>query len=437
MNRSDFPRLVFADAKGEVFEHPALEAAGMKAGRLERLDPAHLFPLPEASELFLLPGRLAAGFDAEGRQTVLEFDPYSEKGAPCFAVAAFIPPGWTLTHSAAFRETEGAPMLPLFAYGACAWYKGKLHASAVRVDRGFRHDERFLDPSEIARGIKRFHGLFPKNRLVGHLEGCATVNGCANAKNFFLGRFEAPVPTSPVCNAQCQGCISFQPAGRMPPTQKRITFTPSPEEIAELALFHVERVPDPIVSFGQGCEGEPLLSAAVIEKSIRLIRAKTSHGTINLNSNASRPEALERLFEAGLDQIRVSANSVREPYYSRYYQPKGYSFREVDESVRTAKKHGRFVSINYLSMPGFTDSRAEFEAFREFVGSRGVDMVQWRNLNYDPLLYFRDLGLQGADPEALGMDRVIARLEREFPRLAMGYFNPSKRHPKRAPRAVR
>ena len=395
----------------------------MKAGRFLRLDPSQFVPLPDASELFLLPARQPVGWQ-ENRPVVLERDPYSKKGEECFAVGAFIPPGYTLTHNTAYREKSSAKMLPLFAYAACVFYKGKFYAAATRVDRSLRHDEQFLDMDKVTQNVVRFHKLFPKNRLIGHLENCATVNGCANAKNFFLERFESPVPTSPVCNAQCQGCISFQPQDRIPSTQTRIQFTPTPEEIAEIALFHIENVPDPIVSFGQGCEGEPLLAAQTIEKAIRLIRAKTSKGSINLNTNASRPDAVARLFDAGLNTLRASTNSVREPYYSRYYQPRGYSLKEWLESVQTAKKAGGIVSVNYLSMPGFTDSEGETRALEDFIGHYKVDMIQWRNLNYDPLHYFRDLqipldGLPGA-----GMKETIENIRKKFPRLLSGYFNP-------------
>lgn len=422
-NKKDTPRLLFTDARGKVFDYPGLEAAGMAGGRFSRLEPELLLPLPESSELFMLPDRHPVGY--QGAETVvLKSDPYSRKSEPCFAVAAFIPPGYTLTHNTAYAETGGASMLPLFAYAACVLYKGKFHVAAVRVDRSIRHDNRFMDMDAIRLNIGRFQKLFPKNRLIGHLGGCATVNGCANAKNFFLERFEAPIPTSPVCNAQCQGCISFQPADRIPSTQKRIQFTPTPEEIAEIALFHIEAVTDPIVSFGQGCEGEPSLAADAIEKAIRLIRARTSKGVLNMNTNASRPQALARLFDAGLNTVRVSTNSVREPYYSRYYQPKGYSFKELCESVETAKKAGAFVSINYLSMPGFTDSEDEVHALEEFIARHDIHMVQWRNLNYDPLHYFRDLKLAGTELRPIGMKQAIERIRRKFPRLLNGYFNP-------------
>jgi len=428
LKKHDYPQLLFADEKGKVYPFEGLEAAGMKAGRFFRPDPAEFLKLPDFSELFMLPGRVPVGLDpATGLPQALPHDPYSKEGKKCFAVAAFIPPGHTITYNSAYEEEAGTPMLPLFSYAACVFYKDAFYATAVRVDRDFRHDERFMDRGLIEKNIGDFTKLFPKNRLVPHLANCATVNACANAKNFFLGRFEAPIPSSPVCNAQCQGCISLQPESReFPSNQQRIKFVPTPEEIAELALYHMSKVEDPIVSFGQGCEGEPSLSGDVIEKAIRLIRRQTSKGSINMNSNASRPAVMGKLFDAGLNSVRVSLNSVREPYYSRYYQPRGYSLETVIESIAAAKSRGGFVSLNYMSMPGFTDSRAEYEALEEFIPRHRVDMIQWRNLNYDPLHYFRDLKILGENQELLGMSVVMRSLREKFPKLMMGYFNPLK-----------
>lgn len=412
-----------------MFNFPGLRAAGMKAGGFFSLEDAPLVRLPDSSELFMLPERAPVGFDPEtGKTVILTTDPYAKTPKDCFAVAAFTPPGYTLTHNAAYvQSSPDAKALPLFSYGACLWSEGHFYVAAVKVDQDVRHDEKHLPIDKVFAGVDRVKKLFPKNRLAEHLTTCATVNGCANAKNFFLGRIEAPVPTSPVCNAQCQGCISLQPDGRdFPSTQKRIAFKPDPEEIAELAIYHFGNEADPVVSFGQGCEGEPTLAVDVIEKAIRLIRKQSPKGFINVNTNASRPQSLERLFDAGLTHVRVSLNSVRDPYYSRYYQPKGYAFADVAESVSTAKRHGGFVSLNYLSMPGFTDSREESDALVRFIGERGVDMIQWRNLNYDPIRYFRELGLEGVSPELdlLGMEKAIDRVRQAFPKLRCGYFNP-------------
>ncbi len=420
--------LVFADENGRIFNFPGLKACGMKAGNYFEPKAEEWIKLPPSSEFFRLPDHFAVGLDPDtGKPQTLVTDPYSSKDEPIFAVAAFTSPGHTLLYNAAYEESTTSKLLPLFAYGAVGFHNDQFYISAVQVDAGTRHDERQFHPDKIAKGIEDYKKLFPVNRLVPHLAGCATTNACANAKNFFLGRMEAPIPTSPVCNAQCQGCISFQPREHhIPPTQNRIEFIPTPEEIAEVALYQMDREADPIVSFGQGCEGEPTLSGEVIEKAIRLIRKKSSKGAININTNASRPKTLEKLFDAGLNHIRVSTNSVREPYYSRYYQPKGYSFEDVTASVDVAKKYKGFVSLNYLSMPGFTDSREENDALIKFVGEHGVDMIQWRNLNYDPRQYFRDLKCQVPAEEMLGMKEAMERVKKEHAKIKMGYFNPSR-----------
>jgi hypothetical protein len=99
--------------------------------------------------------------------------------------------------------------------------------------------------------------------------------------NFFLGRWEPPLPTLPICNAACLGCISMQSEVVPPASQDRITFVPTAEEVTGVAVPHLNRAQRPAVSFGQGCEGEPLLQAKLLEQSVTKIRGKTDRGTIN------------------------------------------------------------------------------------------------------------------------------------------------------------
>jgi MoaA/NifB/PqqE/SkfB family radical SAM enzyme len=210
-------------------------------------------------------------------------------------------------------------------------------------------------------------------------------------------------------------------------TQPRITFVPTAEEIAEVALWHMKNVSDPVVSFGQGCEGEPLLVGHRIKEAIQIIRTHTKKGIINLNTNASKPEMIRKLFEAGLDSIRVSLNSVQKDYYDRYYRPNRYTFFDVCESVQIAKKMGKWVSINYLCMPGFTERTDEIAALRKFIKKYKIDMIQWRNLNYDPNAYFKRLKVIGSAEKAYrSLTEHIKAIHKEFPLLMKGYFNPSK-----------
>jgi pyruvate-formate lyase-activating enzyme len=409
--------LLFSDKKGKIYTHPRFEALGMEAGTFFRLSKEDLVRLPFTGRLFMLPHRMPVAFDPENQKTLVLEDR--------FAVAAFLPPGYTVTHNSAYIEAPGAAPLPLFSYAAVIAYKNNMYAAAVKIDSDRRHDSALVDIEDVKKNIRKFKKVFAHNRLIAHLERCSLVYGCPNAQNFFLSRYEAPLPTSPSCNASCSGCISYQAQKDICETQPRIKFVPTPKEISEIAIFHIGRVKDAIVSFGQGCEGEGLLQAKIIEGSIRLIRKKTSKGTVNINTNGSRPDAIARLFDAGLDSVRISLNSARETYYTRYYKPRGYSFKDVLRSIKVSKEARGFVSLNYLTMPGFTDSSKEFSAVKKLIRKYKVDMIQWRNLNYDPVRYFEVLKVPVAGrTDLVGIRQVIDSIRKEFPHLKMGYFNP-------------
>ncbi|MFN5930520.1 MAG: radical SAM protein, partial [Sphingobacteriales bacterium] len=131
-------------------------------------------------------------------------------------------------------------------------------------------------------------------------------------------------------------------------TQDRLTFKPTAEEIIEFTVPHLETAPFPLISFGQGCEGEPLLMWETIRESILEIRKHTSKGSININTNGSKPDAVDALCLAGLDSIRVSTNSAQKHIYERYYRPNNYQFEDIIESLKVMRKHGGWSSINYF-----------------------------------------------------------------------------------------
>ncbi len=413
------PRLVFADAQGNIYDHPSLLMLCRRGHEYALPRPDELIPMPEESELFLLPGRHALGLDPESG----EVEALDE-----FAVAAFASPGHTLAGTAAYLRNDNAsqpaPVLPMFAYGAVGYAGGRFWVAAQRVDQDKRQVFSAIPRKQIEKGALRLQSLFPDNRLVKHLTHCALGNCCPAARNLCLGRFEAPLPTARSCNAACVGCISLQPDDSgFPATQKRIGFRPTPEEICEIMLHHGASEPRPVFSFGQGCEGEPLTEAETIAAAIRLFRAKGGRGVVNVNTNGSLHSVIPDLAAAGLSSMRVSLNSARAPLYQAYYRPKNYSFEDVRQTISAAKANGIFVSLNLLYFPGITDSEEEFTALAELVGACGVDFIQLRNLNLDPERYL-ELAAPFAHGPAMGLGHFRKRCNQEFPALSFGYFNP-------------
>jgi pyruvate-formate lyase-activating enzyme len=416
-------RLVFADESGQIFDHPSLEMAGASAGTWERVEGGALIPLPPGSELFVLPGRLPVGYDPEcGRFEVVGENPYGA-GGKIRAVAAFMAPAHTQILAAAYQSERDAPVLPLFSYTAVGWHERGFQVAGVRVDPLPRQDSDQFDLRAVKGRAKRALARNRENRLIQHLGICALTCGCPAAKNYFLGRWEAPLPTSPRCNAACLGCISLQRRSPICATQERIAFVPSPEEIAEVGAPHLEKAEGPVVSFGQGCEGEPLLQGRTLAKAIEIMRRHSSRGTINLNTNGSLPKVVARLRRSGLDSIRVSMNSARADFYHRYYRPRGYSFADVKASVSAMKADGGFASVNLLTLPGFTDEEEEVEALLRLIDETRLDFIQMRNLNIDPEWYLRGIDYRSGG-KRLGIPAMMERIRRSHPGVRFGYFNP-------------
>jgi len=412
------PALVVADSDGNIYDHPDLLMVCRHGNDFALPRPDELMPLPEESELFLLPGRQAVGLNPETGELELQEE---------LAVAAFAAPAHTLTAHPAYERAPDAPMLPLFAYGAIGFANDRFYICAKKIDADPRQVFKGIPPARIRQKAQALLKQYPDNRLIQHIAAkCALTYNCPAARNFCLGRYEAPLPVSRACNARCIGCISQQEKGsRICATpQNRMTFTPTAEEIVELMEHHARNETEsPIYSFGQGCEGEPLTESALIASAIRLFRSRGGKGTVNVNSNASLPAAVADLAQAGLTSLRVSLNSAREEPYNRYYRPHGYGFSDVRESIRRAKAAGVFVSLNLLYFPGFTDTELESAALIELITTFKIDFLQLRNLNIDPEFYLELM--QGIETgPGLGFANFRKRLKKECPWVRTGYFNP-------------
>lgn len=425
MNHS--PYILYSDGKGNIFEDTSLYATGRSGWNALPVQENEWIELPVGGQLYELPERRGIGIDAETGEMRL-----CEKG---WAVAAFIPPAHTGLYLAAYESLPGAETLPLFCYTAAGWYnarlndevgQGKFYVPAIRIEKDVRQESEGFINEKIKEGVSIYLSAYPHNRLVKHLaDNCCNTYHCPAARNYFMGRWECPVPTSPACNANCIGCISFQPQEEtIISTQDRLMFKPTAEEITEYTVPHLETAPYPIVSFGQGCEGEPLLMWQTIKEAIIEIRKHTDKGSININTNGSDPKAVKALCEAGLNSIRVSTNSVREEIYTPYYRPNNYRFNDIIESLKVVNSFGGWTSINYFVFPGMTDSVDEYEALRMVIKETGLKMIQWRNFNIDPDWYLEKIGVADTG-ECIGIKQMMELIREEFPDLKFGYFNPS------------
>jgi len=419
-------RLLFADEQGVVYDHPRLQAAARTGGDIVR--PAgRPVPVPPGGALCVLPGRRPVGIDPDtGEQVVLREVRVGRRTLAPVAVGATLPPGYTRTLlPAAARPplgTVGPPVLPQWAYTAAALGPDGPVAWALHTDRRRHWDPETHSTPELPGLVESRLGR-ADNPVYRQLARCALQWSCFTAQNTFYGRDEGAIPSSAACNARCVGCLSESSDGMPPSSHDRILRAPTAEEMAEVGAAHLETATGrTMVSFGQGCEGEPLLRWKEIARAIRLVRERTGRGSINVNTNGSLPEALAGLADAGLDAVRISLNTASTDLYAAYYRPSRYALADVERSMRVAKEKGLYLALNLLVFPGVTDREVEVERLAALVRRVGADQVQARSLAMDPDVYWEIARDRGGGGVALGIPALLRALRAARPGLVIGNF---------------
>ncbi|WP_088833535.1 radical SAM protein [Paenibacillus tyrfis] len=405
--------LVYADRDGNLFDHPEYTGLGRSGELVTEMMEDELIPLPEGATLVSLPDTRPIGVHKRtGEMQVVPGD-FS-------AVGALLPQSFTRLLLPGYVKADQSKVLPLFGYTAVVWKDGGFYVAAEACDDPERWNPRNCDPDELELGVKRILGEYKDNRLFQHLSNCALGYECLTASNTFLNRWEGAVPVSFSCNAGCFGCISEQPDDSgFPAPQTRMNFKPSTEEVVQVMLEHL-KTPESIISFGQGCEGEPSTQAKTIIEAIREVRSRTDLGFININTNAGLTDHIRGIVDAGLDLMRVSTISALDDHYNAYYKPRGYTLRNVEKSLRYAADKGVATSINYLIFPGVTDREEEIEAMIEFARRTDLKLIQLRNLNIDPESYLSLI--PEARGERYGMKQMLEIFREELPDVVLGSY---------------
>lgn len=405
---------LFTDDTGKVREHSQLKMLGQAGSSWVEPEAGEMMPLPQGASLVLMPGHIPVGM--QGEKPVPFMGNGSNRGK-YYAIAALLPQGFTRTLLPATVASDQKD-LPLLGYTAVGLKDEKIFAAAVQTDEHRKWHPKNYNTKRLPEKIDALLKRYPENRIARQLANCALEYSCFTAQNMFYRRWEAGIPTSQTCNANCIGCIS-ESHTRANSAQNRLDFSPEIGEIAELGLGHLAAAKEAIISFGQGCEGEPALNAEKISAAIRLIRQQTSAGTINMNTNAGFTAGINKLCDAGLDSIRVTMFSPLEADYYFYHRPHNYAFNDVLQSIHYAKEHEVKVALNLLTYPGYTDQPEQVEALLKLLHKFKIDMIQLRNLNIDPkhMLPLKTVS------EPLGIPQFIKVIREEAPDVIVGSYS--------------
>ena len=213
-----------------------LPALGRAGGDARRPGAEECLPLPAGSELFLLPGREPLG-DRRPHRAGSPRSPGAIRRGRLPGAGAHADGSPRRTgRSAGRRGCRCSPTRPSAGTGDAPG-----SPPCASTPTGARTSG--SSTAARSRGAPARSRRHAGNRLWQHLLGCALCSGCPAARNLVLGRWEAPLPTSPGLQRPLPG-LPVASAARdpaVPATQERIAFTPTVEEILEIAVPHLER----------------------------------------------------------------------------------------------------------------------------------------------------------------------------------------------------
>ena len=410
---------LFANSKGEIYEDTSLLMLGRTGEEWVIPEDAELMPMPKGASLVTMPYHYPIGLNGADEISYLKNNPYSA-GDEVKAVAALLPQGFTRSLLPASVKYDATTTLPLLGYAAVGLKNEKLYVAAVKTDEHRKWHPSYYNTEGLPARINLMLKKLPDNRIIRQLAKCALQYSCFTAQNIFYQRWEGGIPTMVSCNANCIGCISESHIGVESP-QNRLDFQPSVKEITELAALHLANAREAIISFGQGCEGEPSLNAKDLAAAIREVRHNhTDKGTININTNAGYTKGIMEMVDAGLDAMRVTLFSTIKTAYNSYHQPYNYSLNDVEYSINYAKDRGLKVSLNLLTYPGFTDRESEASSLIGFVRRNNIDMIQFRNLNIDPDIISQHFP---SGESCYGIANLLDLLKHEIPYVTLGSYS--------------
>ncbi|MBI2774346.1 MAG: radical SAM protein [Chloroflexi bacterium] len=392
---------IHADRTGHLYVDPDHAAAGLDGTDARPLH--EVVPLPDGARLVPLP-RAAMGFGRNGRAR--------ELGSGRLAVGAVLPRGWVRLLTPSYADDPNAADLERLPYCAVADESGAVVVAARAVDPAAPTAE---------SGDRAAGHAGPANSLVRQLARCARDNACESVRAS-TGHGDLPVPLGAPAAERARAPVALRSGYPGSPVEAA-AFRPSAEEIADLAIDHLDRGGAGL-SFGRACDGEPLARVAVIEGALELVRARTAGGTVHLETSGSDPVALRRAIEAGVTSVTVRMGAATPGTYELLHGPISHRWADVRASARLASERGVALTIALLLLPGLTDRAGEIDALAAFLGELAGGRVELRDLGADPVRAIAAFPRVAAS----GMDRLLARLaEADHFTLAMRSRAPAVR----------
>ncbi len=157
------------------------------------------------------------------------------------------------------------------------------------------------------------------------------------------------------------------------------------------------------------------------DKSYGIIKSLTNENiTFNLNINSFAVDKLNRSLNEFIDSLSFDITSCNPDFLKK----ESISFDNMTKCFELAEKNNLFISINLLTLPGFTDSTKEYEKTVEFLNTFKIEYLKLRELKTVPHKFFQENKIESS--EILGLKNMLKYIKKRCKRVKMGYFSRAR-----------
>ncbi|MCX8083571.1 MAG: hypothetical protein N3C60_01435 [Calditerrivibrio sp.] len=156
-------------------------------------------------------------------------------------------------------------------------------------------------------------------------------------------------------------------------------------------------------------------------KTIEMIKQeKNDTITLNLNIKTFSMEKFKSSLSEYIDSISFDVDSFNPDYLAK----KGISFEIFTKLFEFAEKQNLYISVNLLTLPGFTDTVKEYEKTLEFISTFKIDYIKLRELKTNQDIFFAENKIENT--EIFGLKNMLKYIKKKNKRVKMGYFSRTK-----------
>lgn len=353
----NIPNLVFADKKGNVFDHPVLKSVFKTATFNTVPYELEMIPMPQNTQLKMLTDALPYAYD-QMQAKIVEFS----NGFPVYTE---LPAGYVRILYPSYKTTLEEDNFTSSHLAPVGWMDEKFVVPAIFVEK----------KSKITtKNFKKLRNIIQEDEKLNFLN--------KKLKLDFLENNE----------------ILIKSNNELKLTQKIIP-------------FFLENNQPLVITIKYDLD----------DKSYGIIRELTDENiTFNLNINSFSLDKLNRSLNEFIDTLSFDIKSCNPDFLTK----ESTNFDVMIKCFEIAEKNNLYISVNLLTLPGFTDSINEYEKTVEFLNAFKIDYLKLRELKTIPHKFFSENKIESS--EILGLKNMLKYIKKRCKRVKMGYFSRAK-----------